>query len=566
MKLQTFISSLLSLEYFNSLNILYLKTAPNNFEVFQNTANIPRIILYLPQNSPDVDLTFHKYFFNSHTFSIVVLNTKIGFKNSPYLMSFLFFQGYSKLLVIFEDNIDFESAQDVFIQWGILNFIFISAQDFENTQEFYTFRKFPAFKVIKNKYSDSLESPFFDHAKNLHKYAISSACPNDIPNCMSDDSKDYGGLMLNILIDFYSFVNSTLNISTEQNLKVVGFENYRGFDIYAWTAFAPTTENFEEDYLAFEMSSYPLDFLHIFIVVPSPNPIQASLYPVKPFTFEVWIAIACVILYSTVLIKLSMIDDLEFGDHFTRMLRLAFAQSIQLQHNHPILSLFYTLNMIFGFVISLWYGAILGSYMSTFLNEKPINSFDDIKAHGLEIIYPNFKENNKSFEDVPMIWENMDMFTLKPLEEASILFNTMDDSFAYLEDSNHWYNFMIPQMNYFNDVRLRRFDLNIGTSFLKFNFNVFSFYKNQFNRLIFLLKDVGLYKHYADMVFTHNLKHKFVNYSHFSPKSNIRVLRMNFFYYVFGGWSTGIGIGILVFVTEILCSRGLRRMIFNKLK
>lgn len=564
MKLQSFISSLLSIESFSFLNILYFNTIPD-LQIYQNTTNLPRVIFHLTPNVSDDQvglicdngvfykvIPFQKLFFNSNIFSIIFVSREYEF-DTNYL-SILNFQEDSKLLVIFADSIDFEAAS-ILIRAGFLNIILLSAQDFEESQEFFTFGVFPSVKTIRNKYASRLRNPYLNHLGNLHTHYLKVLCPNDIPNCMypEDGNQDFGGIMLKIILDFYRITNCYLSIAHSSDLKEEGLKNLEEYDIYGITVFTPPV-SFEENYVFFQQSSYPLDFLDMLIAVPSPKPIHPSLYPFRPFSLEIWIAIASVILYSTLLVKLSAVENVETGDYFTRTLRLALAQSISFNHNHPVLSLFYVLNSLFGFVISLWYGAILGSFMSTYLKESPITCIEDLRSREIEIIHQDLMDYNFNLTlDLTLIYDNWDLFTAVSLEDASELLNTMDDSFAYLEDSNHWNYFMRPQMKFYRDPKLRCLDVKLGTSYLSIYFKFNTVFQSRFNRLIFLLKDVGLYQHYSESVFIHNLNHHFVNHTEISPTAEVQVLTLTYFSKVFVGWSLGIGISSLVFLYEILC-------------
>lgn len=570
MELQSFISWLLSLESYSLLNIIYVNTS-QDIEVLSNTTDVPRMILSVLPDWDDSDfwgpyyeeqtVAYQKFHFGSNIFSIIILSSQFEFNDSLSFLTVLDYQVDSKLLLIFDDIID-PHVPALFLQQQFLNLIFVSAHFFEESQIFYVCEIFPTAQYIEKRFQYSADSPYKDHMKNLHGSQVSAACPKDIPNCMyPDGGSQTSGLMHNILKDFETFINCNLTIHSETK-AIVDFSSLdTDDDIYAMTIFLPYLSP-TVSFIIFQSTSYPLERLHIFLVVPSPKPIHLSLYPFKPFSLDLWISVACVILYSTVLIKLSTPkNSLEAGDYFTRILRIALGQTITFRHNHPVISLFYMLMILFGFIINTWYGAILGSYMSTFLNESPITSFEEIRTKDLQIISPNISSHTLIFETVPEFFEHKDMFKVMTFEEASELLNSMDNRFAYSENSNHWNYFIVPQMNYYNDPKLQRFKINFGTSFLSIIFPGQSFYKKPFDRLIFLLKDVGLYKHYTESVFIDNLKYNFVNYPYVPPRDKVQVIRLKYFYYVFFGWFFGLGIGLLVFVVEVLWSCKLLRNI-----
>lgn len=560
MQLQSFISWLLSLESYSLLNIIYVNTS-RDIEVL---SDIPRMIFNFLPNWEDDDIfglyseeqtvPFQKFHFGSNIFSIIILSTQSEFNYNLSFLTVLDYQVDTKLLLIFDDLID-TYVPLLILQEQFLNMIFLSATYFEEKEPiFYTYQRFPTVEYVENTFPYGAGSPFKDHMKNLHGSEVFAVCPKDIPNCMyPDDESQTSGLMRNILKDFGTFINCNLTIQSETSLIVGMSSLHTGYDIYAMTLFLPFLSPMVS-FRIFQVSSYPLDRLHIFIVVPSPKPIHISLYPFKPFSLDLWISIASFILYSTVLIKLSTRkNSLETGDYFTRVLRIALGQTITFRHSHPLISLFYMLTILFGFIMNTWYGAILGSYMTTFLNESPITSFDDIRAKNLQIVAPNISSNLVIFASIPEFAEHLDMFKILPFEEASQLLNSMDNRFAYSENSNHWNYFIVPQMNYYNDPKLQRFKINYGTSFLSFLFTERSLYKKPLDRFICLLKDVGLYKHYTESVFIDNLKFNFVNFPYVPPRDKVQVIRLKYFAYVFFGWLFGLGIGFLVFLLEVFC-------------
>lgn len=567
MKLQSFISSLLSFDTFSFVNIFYFNTK-SDLEIFQSTTKLPRMIFNMIPDIYEIEIwglhfngsneiVFQTLNFDFKMFSIIILNQQSGFDENSTFLYPMDFQGDSKLLVIFEDNIDFE-VTELFIEMGLLNLIFISAKSFDENQEFFTFEIFPTFKIKSNKFTSSRGDPYINHGMNFRGNEISVVCPNDVPNCIYQLSNTGGiprfsGIMLNILLDFQTFTNSNLKIFFEPQLKFEGLDYFDKYDIFAMTVFLPPHKRYSENYMNFHLSSYPLEMLNIFAVVPSAKTLDPWLYPFEPFSIEIWMALTVLVFYTTFLIKLSNLEDcLETGDYFTRILRLYLAQPIKIWNNHPTLWVFYILTIMFGFVINVWYAAILGSFMTTYLNEKPINSLEDLKARNIELICPNLPEYNTSFRKIPEIKKNLHMFSFRPFEETAHMLNSLNDRYAYLEDSNHWKYFMLPQMDYFKDHRLERLETNFRTYFLNFFFKFNSLYKNRLNRLIFLLKDVGLYQHYADSVFIDNLKFKFLdlNYSIRTQKKKVRVLEVSYFIYIFLGWILGIIISACVFCIE----------------
>lgn len=290
----------------------------------------------------------------------------------------------SRILIIFEDKFD-RTIVELFSILGFVNIIFIDLRNFEMHNVFGTVTFYPNLLINDSvEFIESMESPFSKVTPNLYGSYIKVVCPLDIPNCMFSESSE-GGLMMHMILDFAKLINASIDIYCNQSIKADDTD-IKDFDIIAMTFYIPKIE-LMANFHFFQISSYPLDTLHIFVVVPSSKPIDMKFYPFKPFSFDIWICTGALILYSTTL--MSLCSNKCFGQNFSTIIRLIIAQSVPLTHNHAVLSTIYVLNIIFGFIINLWFGAILGSYMSTFLKEKPITCLEDIGKKGLWIIIPN---------------------------------------------------------------------------------------------------------------------------------------------------------------------------------
>lgn len=572
MIIQKFISFLLSTETFNFVNIIYLDT--KFIEVAVETTNLPRIIFNFNPKSEDIQIAglmaddhnlreallqntfnttvvFQKLFFSSSIFSIIILNSTFTSEELSNLLILLYFQYESKILLIFEKETDF-GIVDIFKRKGLVNLILISAYTFRMNQEFSAF-EFSSNKMVTKRFTPEFKGNAFQNQElNLQGYMLNVTCPFEIPNCLfSEDEEDFGGIMMHILVDFQKKVNASLQFFTDSRLKIQGMSYISQFSIHAMTAFMPPFNSIV-DFGFNQFGSYPLETFNLIIVAPSPSPIDQSLYPLKPFSLSIWICIFLIILYSSILIKLSTKSKITFGRHFTTILRLAFAQPVDLCHNDAFISLFVIFVIVFGFIINVWFGSILGSFMTTSLKEPPLKTFEDIRRKGLKIASPNTTLVDASFNYITDYIRNKDLFDFFPFKNVTNLLKDMDHSFAYAEVSNHWNYFIVPQMNYFDEIKFTKLEQNSGTSFIKIYFdNPYLFLKNSFNRLLLRIQEVGLYKYYTDLVFVECQRFNLINYNYVMPGPRIKPLILRYFKYIFIGWIFGIGFSLIVFIFEI---------------
>lgn len=324
--------------------------------------------------------------------------------------------------------------------------------------------------------------------------------------------------------------------------------DYDDFDILALTLFVPLTGKLKSISF-FQKTTYPLDTLHAFIVVPSPEPLNSMFYPLKPFSWEIWLGMAFFILYSTILLRISSIEHtLELGVYFLDFFKLSIAQSVSYKYHHALLSFCFVMGSLFGFIMNLWYGTILGSFLTTGLHDPPIKTFHDIRNRALKIAVPNKTLERWVFGNMTDITNIVQYVEYNQFKE---LLNSLDNRFAFSEDSNHWNYFTVPQMKHYHDPKFQRLKVNIASSFLRIIYNPLCIYKKKLNRVILLLQDVGLFKHYKERVFFYNLKYKYVNYTLKTPRVIIQTLKLNYFKYVFLVLCLGYLVGFTVFLMEL---------------
>lgn len=165
------------------------------------------------------------------------------------------------------------------------------------------------------------------------------------------------------------------------------------------------------------------------------------------------------------------------------------------------------------------------------------------------------KHNNVPRSDFFLddVWSEDAIFYFSLLEDATHLLNNMEDGHAYTEDSNHWNYFIVPQMKYHRETKLIRLPNNTGSMFLTFYLDNSKLHlKDTLNKFILRLKDVGLYKHYTDLVYLESKQLGLVTYKHIPKPPRVRILTLRYFTFIFMAWFVGIVISFVVLIIENL--------------
>lgn len=156
--------------------------------------------------------------------------------------------------------------------------------------------------------------------------------------------------------------------------------------------------------------------------------------------------------------------------------------------------------MILGFIVTVWYSALLGSFLTTFIREPQIRYFAEFKKSNLKILFPSVGNLNTSnrFRDI---------------------------------------EYLIVKLPRKEEVRC---------------------YRERFNRYIDIVKDTGLYEFWKSRYFKETFNFTSKEFSMLSKKSkntiedHRRILDVNYFLGPFILLLVGSIIATFVFIFEIL--------------
>lgn len=198
----------------------------------------------------------------------------------------------------------------------------------------------------------------------------------------------------------------------------------------------------------------------------------------------------------------------------------------------------YLIALLMGFIISVWYSSLLGSFLTTNLYTTQIRSLEDMRKTNMKIVFPYEKavmESLAKYEDCK------DMAISVKLEEQYELFNNFNRSYAFLFFKSSFEYTFVPPIGYFES------DVIVEYNFLSINiYN--TIYKNSLDKLINIVLDTGLYEYWNrahDILGAKIRKRRIIIFGNI-----LRIITMNFYFYLYFLLLIGFFLSIVMFLME----------------
>lgn len=492
-----------------------------------------------------------KLLFNSNMLTIVTASNESSFEG---VFQSLKFNEASKIAIIIEK---YEHVSKILLVFYKRNFVHVIAICLEH-QHLYSFELFPKFLLR----TVPINKIFENKVKNINQHPIKFSClPKSIPKCISTfDQKTarykFGGYITNIIRNFAYFVNGSFQPSIYID-DAAEDAALLSADVDFMTHIPVLVPS---EIIRLQRISDTLEVIDGIVIVPVPKRINVKYYCVKPFTLSMWIGLAVAIVYFTSVISFTVFvltGKLDLSYYFGKVIRSLVNQpfSFGLFKKVTWFPVHYLLLQLFGFIVCTWYLAILGSFMTADLYERPIDSYEELEKTDLKILYNKDAEwlFNYMHGDIR---NYLHLFEATNPKDFIKKINGFDQSYAYPITTDHWRNYFMPQMQFYSNIRFRISKMIIGSVHLNLNFNSDSIYKERVNRFLQLIKDTGLYKHWSEQVFLENMRLKVYeehfHLKHLEQRSN--ALGLNYFQLIFMGWILGVSIAMASFIVEILRS------------
>lgn len=470
-----------------------------------------------------------KYCFNSEFMVLTFLT-----KGSIYhLFNFMTDQSKDQISIFLaEEELMTKNHSISFLEFlyekDYLNILYFNTKYIQKDRRFLTFQRFPKPKLISTDILDRKS------VSNIKGNSLKIKCLRKpyFSVCKEKNKKIFGyGKIFNIAKSFGEFLNANVKIVLS-SAHSADIDNY--LKIYSNTALIAGYPKI------WEFVS-PLETSQVQISIPKSRPINTKLYLIAPVSWKVIIFIISYVIYGSFIISLTFHIIKRKRDSWKiidELIRSSLSQSFPWSKSGIQSSVIYFLCLILGFILTVWYLAILGSYITTNLYEKQVKTLNDMREAGMKYIY----EKHYGLEGLINFNESSDLAKIVTYEEFKTIKDSQDPRFALVINSNPYVSRL------FTDYILS--DFIFEENFLMFDWKQSSgLYKAAFDRYIHLVKDTGLYNYWQLNYDLYRENILFIVLKNQDPNI-LRILDLNFFFYPFLGMIAGMFISCVFFGFE----------------
>lgn len=490
------------LQFEEKINLNYIIQIGDPFFIDEivRSLSLPKVSLKEGSNVNYLDFprykktTSLKYYFNYEFLTIIFADFM-----ENVLKSHLFAHtvSYSRNNIIVIITLTFSNNSDYVLKHlhknRFANVIYIDCKSFELSKKFKTYNIFKNYELtekhtFKNEDISNL---------NLHKVIVFCSKRHPFSLCFQDNNNDTVavGIMFHTAKNFVKYINGTMDLHIEINTNQEYSSKELIFDIVTKIFLMDIASRKLEFPLSSETLSNPLDTNDVLLIVPKASYIKRSLYITKPFPLVIWLYI----IYGTLIFKITFYitkKDNEIWTIFNQLLRSLLSQT----YSNPIpgfkFTIFYLLAMILGFITTIWYSTLLGSYITTYLREPQISTISELKRSNIKITSLGYGlELTTGFEEIK------DFFTILTNEELVQALRTANQSYGHLISSRMLeFSRILEQFSIIKDFKLE-------SSFIQFYWKLTTIFKLRFNRYIGIIQDSGLYLHWKSNFFYESFKY-----------------------------------------------------------
>lgn len=545
-----FLTNLESSQSINSIFSFYLNNSKYSNEILKSLSlpkiNIQNGLFMNYLNLPRFQMMSSlKNYANSEFIAIIfaenIEKNNLGIR----LLQDVIWYSRDQIIVIISDSKYTNAVEILFLfrQLNFLNVIFVCVEHFYQSR---TFESFPFFKIISNQHFKK------ENVKNLYKHHLNIICNNNFPLsiCKTKNNKIVGnGHFFELMDNFITFLNGTAKYQIEIRKELSDMELLNTVDLWTNLRILPLKTSISFYPLDNEVFSSVLENFKILILLPKSKFIHNFKYILRPFSWPIWALCLTYLVYGTVLLTLSnrIINSyIEFWKIFHQLLRSMLAQSFSSPLPGLRMRIFYLIIMTFGFIITIFYSAFLGSFLTAYIREPQIAKLKELKKTNIKIIY-----NDELYVNTFGIKDIEDIIIQLPSEETHEALFTMDRRYGHVISNIIWDMSVLPE--FYKPLE----DFSLEQNFMKMLFPLFSILKKPFNRYIDIVQETGLYNfwksNFNEKMFETQNESDFAILKIINQKyqNDRRILTIDYFIYPFGLLIVSLIIAIFVFVLEI---------------
>lgn len=544
-----FIKELDHFEEIDHFNIIKLGDFPD-FK-FQDL-NLPKIIF---TNLPKIVL---KFIFSSNTLTIVLLDEPITL-SMVILKKVLYYNNLSKVVVVVKSEKYVRKVFSASLEQNILNVLVLVSDSNETYSYDFDHTNHTEIRIHK---ATSFPRP----VTNINQKMILLLFQNELPAAFSiieeDTPTNYAGYMLRMLTEFVNHLNGTflpLPVGSQgQKMDKSTFFDNSQWDFMS-TFETPSARNPNLSILEnLQWKSDVLEMLTWRIIVPIPKPIAERRYFSMPFSKPLLVLYVVTGLYAMILLyvqrRFSSSKDNIYNDYvcnaFRAMLSLSYNFDAKFEPIQVRIVMLFLTGL--GFICVTWYSAILGSFVTTFLYEKPALTLENIVQSGLKIAISEEDFNMELNVDQKF---PKSIFVRKSRADVLAAGDQFNISFGYAIYEERWKYYFLPMMRFFQGKQFLETNIALEIYYFQIYFRHDSIYKDVFNKFIHTIRDTGLYSYWTRMSFYDilNLQEPELTIRNLTkPSSSLRVLTLEFFLFAFLLLKIGMVCGLVALLAEIL--------------
>lgn len=548
----------------NYILVLPFDSENVNINEYLNRFSSPKIIL---EKSTENSTWHLKLRFSSN---LLVIIFERSYFDIRVFVKFLIYNTLSKIIFISDENLDYKRVFKEFASSKFPNVIVLSLKEFQNSSIFYTYNYLvdqydysgdifyskngiQKCRLISNKFTPKMLKFYPENTKNMFKSTVRMIFHREVPKAAVDIEEGelvYKGYIINILKTFVEQING---IFTPTIFYISNrFDEAKIYKKMMWdfmTSFeSPTrSDDLTKNLIELQSKSDVIDLLTWHIIVPIPGRIDdRSLYFIRPYNNKVIVLIMVLIIYTPILLHIlkgrSFWQDL--SDTFNAVLSTSF--NIHKKEEYFMVKFVFTILILFGFVLVNWYSALLGSFVTTFMYEKPLKTYEDIKKSGLKIVV-----NDEDWDHLNTSgFTSHDIFEKMESSKAFMLQENFTTSYGYAQYGDRWQFYFTPTMKFRNFIKFLKTDIGLGQYYLRLNVRHDSIWIQELNSFIHRIRAFGLYNHWTESSYMDFLYLTLPYFKKPKIEESVRALELNYFKFVFCLWFGGVLLSGGVFLLE----------------